>query len=155
MTKTLREEIRQTRPFQTLEQEAYLNLIRTAAALSDDLEQLLRPIGITPAQYNVLRILKGAEPAGLCRNEVRDRMLTRMPDMTRLLDRMEKAELVTRSRGADDRRVVSTRITEKGRRILGETEGRIREEHGRRLGHMSEAQLKTLIELLTLMRSAA
>jgi DNA-binding MarR family transcriptional regulator len=91
----------------------------------------------------------------LCRNEVRDRMLTRMPDMTRLLDRMERAELVTRSRGAEDRRVVSTRITEKGRRILGETEGLIREEHGRRLGHMSEAQLKTLIELLTLMRSAA
>lgn len=155
MSPTLREEIRQSRPFQSLEQEAYLNLVRTAAALTDDLEQLLRPAGITSAQFNVLRILRGAEPKGLCRNEIRARMLTRMPDMTRLLDRMERAGLVTRSRDAQDRRLVGTRITERGLRILDEVGEWIRGEHERRLGHMTEAQLRTLIELLTLMRQAA
>ena len=155
MSPTLRDEIRQKRPFQSLEQEAYLNLVRTAAALSDDLEQLLRPVGITGAQFNVLRILNGAEPKGLCRNELRDRMLTRMPDMTRLLDRMEGAGLVSRTRSEEDRRQVGTRITERGRHVVAEAGELVREEHGRRLGHMSAEQLRTLIELLTLMRQAA
>ena len=155
MTPSLRDEIRQKRPFQSLEQEAYLNVVRTAAALSDDLEQLLRPVGITAAQYNVLRILNGADAKGLCRNELRDRMLTRMPDMTRLLDRMERAGLVRRTRSEEDRRQVGTQITAEGRRILEETGELIREEHRRRLGHLSAEQLKSLIELLTLMRQAA
>lgn len=152
---TLREEIRQTRPFESLEQEAYLNVVRTAAALSDDLEQLLRPLGITGAQYNVLRILRGAGGEGLCRNEVRDRMLTRMPDMTRLLDRMEGAGLVKRSRSETDRRLVSTSITARGRDVADRAHDLIQSEHGRRLGHLSKRQLQTVIELLTLMRHAA
>jgi DNA-binding MarR family transcriptional regulator len=148
MTNALREEIRQNQPFRSLEQEAHLNVIRTAAILTDRFEQLLAPYGITPSQYNVLRILRGAEPKGLCRNEVRDRMLTRMPDMTRLLDRMERADLVVRTRGTEDRRLVSTGITEKGRRILDDLEAPVAAEHSRRLGHLTEAQLKDLIELL-------
>ena len=82
MSSTLRDELRQTRPFQSLEQEAHLNLMRTAAVLTDRFELMLKPAGITPQQFNVLRILRGAGPDGLCRNELRDRMLTRMPDMT-------------------------------------------------------------------------
>ena len=154
MPKTLRDEIHQKRPFRSLEQEAYLNLLRTAALLADSFEQMLKPWGITAAQYNVLRILHGAEPAGLCRNEVRDRMLTRMPDMTRLLDRMEQADLVTRSRVSDDRRQVSTRITEKGRQLLAQLDAVVAQEHQRRLGHLSEGELKKLIGLLSAAREA-
>ncbi|MGQ0561499.1 MAG: MarR family winged helix-turn-helix transcriptional regulator [Gemmatimonadota bacterium] len=150
----LRDEIRQRRPFKSLEQEAHLNIVRTAARLADDFDQLVKPFGITSAQYNVLRILYGAEPEGLCRNEVRDRMLTRMPDMTRLLDRMERAGLVSRAREAEDRRQVRTRISDRGRRVLQELEVPVAEEHERRLGHLSDAQLEQLIELLSLVREA-
>jgi DNA-binding MarR family transcriptional regulator len=152
MTPTLREEIRQSRPFESLEQEAYLNLVRTAAALTDDLEQVLRPFGLTGPQYNVLRILQGAGPQGLCRIEVRDRMLTRMPDMTRLLDRMERAGLVERERSAEDRRLVSTCITKQGRELLEKVSAAIDREHHRGLGHLGRQQLRALIELLTALR---
>jgi DNA-binding MarR family transcriptional regulator len=154
MTSALRDEIRQSRPFQSLEQEAHLSLVRTAALLVDGFERMLRPAGITGPQYNVLRILRGAEPGGLCRNDLRDRMLTRMPDVTRLLDRMEEAGLVTRSRDADDRRLVTTRITERGRQILDEMDAAVVEEHRRALGHLDDAQLRTLIDLLARARSA-
>ena len=113
---------------------------------------MLKPHGITATQYNVLRILRGAEPAGLCRNELRDRMLTRMPDVTRLLDRMEDAKLVARARDSEDRRMVSTRITPRGLRLLDELEDAVTQEHMRRFHHLSKAQLKTLIELLDAVR---
>jgi DNA-binding MarR family transcriptional regulator len=152
MAEGLREEIRQRLPFESLEQEAFLNIVRTAAVLSDSFERMLRPSGITAAQYNALRILQGGEPQGLCRNEVRDRMLTRMPDMTRLLDRLEAAGLVSRVRDAEDRRVVTTRITSAGRQLLQDLAARVRQEHGRRLGHLNEAQLRTVIELMSRLR---
>jgi DNA-binding MarR family transcriptional regulator len=101
------------------------------------------------SQYNVLRILRGSEQEGLCRNALRDRMLSRMPDVTRLLDRMEDAGLVSRTRDAEDRRLVTTRITEQGRQLLDDLEVAVAGEHQRHLGHLSEAQLRTLIELLT------
>lgn len=111
MPSTLREELKQTKPFHSLEQEALLSVVRTAAHLMDRFELFLRPYNITATQYNVLRILRGSEPGGLCRNELRDRMLTRMPDVTRLLDRMEEAGLVERTRDGEDRRMVTSRIT--------------------------------------------
>src|ERR671939_241498 len=98
MPATLREELKQRKPFTSLEQEAQLSVVRTSAMLVDAFERMLKPYGITATQYNVLRILRGAEPDGLCRNDLRDRMITRMPDVTRLLDRMEEAGLVARSR---------------------------------------------------------
>ena len=152
MTPALREELRQTRPFQSLEQEAHLNLVRTAAVLMDRFELVLKPAGITPQQFNVLRILRGAEPDGLCRNELRDRMLSRMPDMTRLLDRMEEAGLVTRERGDRDRRLVRTHVTPRGLEILASLDDQVMAEHQRALGHLTEEQLRTLIALLTLAR---
>jgi DNA-binding MarR family transcriptional regulator len=155
MTKELREEIQQKQPFRSLEQEAYLSVRRTAALLGDHFDQVLAPFGVTSSQYNVLRILRGAEPNGLCRNDVRDRMLTRMPDMTRLLDRMEKAGLVQRTRSKDDRRQVTTRITDEGIRILDQLDNPVAEEHSRRLGHLTEAQLKDLIELLGQVRESS
>lgn len=153
-TTDLREELQQARPFASLEQEAMLNILRTAAVLGDDLEQMLRPWGITMVQYNVLRILRGAEPGGLCRNEIRDRMLTRMPDVTRLLDRMEEAGLVTRARSAEDKRMVRTRITPRGRRLVDDLEGPVAAEHFRRLGSIDRAQLRSLIAVLTSIRQA-
>ena len=145
---TLKDEIRQTRAFGSLEQEAYLNLVRTAAMLSEGVERALKPAGLTASQYNVLRILNGTNEEGLCRNDVRDRMLTRMPDMTRLLDRMESSGLVARARGTEDRRVVKTHITDAGRAALRKIEDAIAAEHKRSLGHLSRAELNTFIELL-------
>ena len=148
----LREELRQRKPFTGLEQEAQLSVVRTASLLADAFEQMLRPYGITATQYNVLRILRGAEPDGLCRNELRDRMLTRMPDVTRLLDRMEDAKLVSRTRDSEDRRQVYTRITPKGLRLLDEADDAVTAEHMRRFHHLGKAQLKTLIDLLRAVR---
>ena len=154
MTPTLQQDLRQQRPFTSPEQEAQLNIVRTGTMLVDAFEQLLRPYGISGTQYNVLRILRGAEPDGLCRNELRDRLLTRMPDVTRLLDRMEDAGLVTLARDAPVRRLVSTRLTPEGRRLVDDLDAVTAEEHRRRLGHLSREQLDMLVELLTLVRQA-
>ena len=148
----LQDELKQSRPFATIEQEATLNVVRTGAMLTDMFEQVLKPYGLSAAQYNVLRILRGAEPEGLCRNEIRDRMITRMPDMTRLLDRMEHAGLVTRTRQRTDRRLVRTELTERARELLDEIEPRMLEEHRNRLGSMSREDLRRIIELLTAVR---
>jgi DNA-binding MarR family transcriptional regulator len=150
-----RQALRQRRPFRSVEQEAFLALVRTATALTDALEQVLRTEGLTLAQYNVLRILRGAEPAGLCRNEVRDRMLTRMPDMTRLLDRMEAIGLVVRARTAEDRRLVTTRVTERGLQILERLDDAVTAEHRRRFAHLNKEQIRSLTGLLERVRDAA
>ena len=152
MPSDLRADLRQRKPFASLHQEAYLNLARTEAVLHDALEQTLKPHGVTATQYNVLRILRGAESDGLCRNEIRDRLVTRMPDVTRLLDRMEEAGLVSRVRGTEDRRLVSTRLTKSGRDLVDALDEPVSREHERRLGHLTNAQLRSLIELLTLVR---
>src|SRR5215213_10356753 len=149
MPSTLREELKQTKPFHSIEQEALLSVVRTSAQLMDRFELFLRPHGITATQYNVLRILRGAEPGGLCRNELRDRMLTRMPDMTRLLDRMEEAGLVARAREDEDRRMVRSRITAMGLEILDKLDDVVAAEHKRRLQHLDADQLRTLIDILT------
>ena len=149
MAQGLRDEIQQTKPFRSAYEEAVLNIVRTASILTDDGTRLFKPFGITSAQYNVLRILKGSEPGGLCRNEVRDRMLTRMPDMTRMLDRMEEAGLVERVRDLEDRRHVTTHVTAAGKKVLKDLESVVAEHQKKLLGHMTEKELKTLSELLT------
>jgi DNA-binding MarR family transcriptional regulator len=110
--------LKQNRPFASLEQEVYLSVLRTASELSYAVDQFFRPFDITPSQYNVLRILRGAGADGLCRNEISERMVTATPDMSRLLDRMEKAGWVTRERAEEDRRQVSTHITKSGMELL-------------------------------------
>ena len=152
MSADLRHEIKQGRPFQSLEQEALLGLERTAAVHSHAFAEALKPFGITPTQYNVLRILRGAGEPGLCRHEIRDRLVAQVPDVTRLLDRLEEAKLIERSRGAEDRRLVSTRITGKGRQLLRELDEPVLATHRRQLGHMSREQLRALIDLLGVAR---
>ncbi len=149
MTPDLRHELSQEKPFRSVQQEAQLSVIRTASLLTDAFERLLKPYGITAAQFNVLRILRGAEADGLCRNELRCRLLTRMPDVTRLLDRMEAAGLVARAREGDDRRKVSTKITAKGRRLVDKLDDVVTQEHQRRFGHLGKDRLRDLIDMLT------
>jgi DNA-binding MarR family transcriptional regulator len=119
--------LKQNRPFVSLEQEVYLSILRAASELSHAADQVFRPFDITPSQYNVLRILRGAGADGLCRNEISERMVTATPDMSRLLDRMERAGWVTRERAEDDRRQVSTYITKSGRELLEILEKPIRD----------------------------
>jgi DNA-binding MarR family transcriptional regulator len=151
----LEDEIKQTQPFRSLEQEVTLNIMRTAAVLNDYLEQILKPFELSMPQYNVLRILRGAEPEALCRNDIRDRMVTRMPDMTRLLDRMEEAGLVARTRQTEDRRMVVTRLTDKSRHVLSEIDPLVESEHQQRFLKLSKDEMKTLVALLSAIRNQA
>src|SRR5690625_1568461 len=113
-------DLKQSRPFANLEHGAQLSIIRTSSMLTDAFERMLKPHGITSTQFNVLRILRGAGDTGLCRNEIGDRMITRMPDVTRLLDRMEEAGYIARERSTEDRRMVRTFLADKGYELLAE-----------------------------------
>jgi DNA-binding MarR family transcriptional regulator len=155
MLTTLRAEIKQHKPFSSVEQEALLNIERTAAVLGHAFADALKPYGITATQYNVLRILRGAGKAGLCRNEVRDRLISQVPDVTRLLDRLEESGLIMRERSTEDRRLVATRITSAGLALLRSMDAPVLALHKRHLGHLSQKQLRTLTELLALARSGA
>lgn len=148
MSPTLQAELRQRKPFASLEQEASLSIRRTAALLDHATAEALKPHGITPTQYNALRILRGAEPEGLCRNEVRDRLVSRVPDATRLLERLEEMALVVRAREGDDRRYVRARITRRGLELLAALDGEIERLHHGHLGHLGERKLRTLVDLL-------
>jgi DNA-binding MarR family transcriptional regulator len=148
MTPSLLTELRQRKPFSSLEQEASLSVARTAALLEHGSAEALKPYGLTPTQYNALRILRGAEPEGLCRNEVRDRLIARVPDATRLLERLEEMELVVRAREGDDRRYVRARITGTGLDRLATLDPVILELHRRQLGHLGDRKLRALVELL-------
>ncbi len=141
-------ELKQRKPFRLREEEAFVNLLRTADVLLQGVVETLKPQGLSPTQYNVLRILRGAEPKGLACREISERMITRDPDVTRLLDRLEDRGLVTRTRSREDRRVITTRITNDGLQILEKLEAPIGDLHTRQLGHLKAAQLRTLIELL-------
>ncbi len=152
MSPDLRSEIRQSRPFSSPEQEAFLSIGRTWAVLEHMFSEALRPYGITATQYNVLRILRGAGERGLCRAEVMERMITMVPDATRLLDRMESAGLIERQRSSEDRRFVTTRITAQGAALLEELEEPVRELHRRHLGGLEESALRELVDLLTRVR---
>lgn len=149
----LQEEIKQSRPFESLEQEASLSIARTAAVLDHAIAEALKPHGITPTQYNALRILRGAGPDGLCRNEVGSRMIAIVPDATRLLDRLEQMGLVTRGREGADRRFVQNRLTAEGRSLVDSLDAVMAALHHRQLGHLGAARLRRLVELLEAARS--
>lgn len=152
MVTELKREIKQEAPFPSREVEAFLNLLRTASQLEHGLAEGLKPHGLTPTQYNVLRILRGAGEEGLCRSEVQDRMLTPVPDVTRLLDRMEDADFVSRARDTSDRRYVIARITERGLELLADLDEPVQGLHDRQLGHLSGTELERLTELLEKVR---
>ena len=133
------------------EESAFLELLRTCDLLSRRLALVLKGADLSPTQYNVLRILRGA-PEGLACGEIADRMITRDPDVTRLLDRLEKRGLIARSRESKDRRMVLTRIAPEGLRVLGELDEPIQDIHREQLGHLGRNRLGALSELLQLVR---
>ena len=139
----------QTKPPAPLEDRTFVALLKAADSLASQGDQLMKTNGLTSAQYNVLRILRGAGPEGLPCNAIGERMISRDPDMTRLLDRMEKRELITRERQQQDRRVVKARITSEGLKLLKKMDAPIRELHKSQFARMSSARLKTLLDLLT------
>ena len=132
----------------SLETRVFVALLRAAERLSQDAEQLVKEYGLTGTQYNVLRILRGAEPAGLPCKGISDRMISHDPDMTRLLDRMEKRGLITRERQFDDRRVVKTRITSEGLDILRKLDAPVQDLHRRQFRNISGDRLKVLAAAL-------
>lgn len=150
----LQKEIRQTRPFDSPEVEAYLNLLRTHDRLHGDLKRFLKQHGISQPQYNVLRILRGAGDQGLPCLAVADRMVTRVPDVTRLVERLADAGLVCRDRSKADGRVVLTRLTPKGKRLLARLDDPVAAFHREQLGHMTRKELATLSRLLEKARDA-
>src|SRR5580692_4073153 len=136
-----------------MENRVFVALLQTADSLSQDAEQLLKSAGLTGTQYNVLRILRGAEPAGLPCSGIGERMISHDPDMTRLLDRMEKRGLISRARQTEDRRVIKTRITPAGLTLLKSLDQPVRELHKRQFHHLPARRLKILALLLEEVRA--
>jgi DNA-binding MarR family transcriptional regulator len=138
----------QKRPSPSLETRVFVALLIAADRLSQQAEQLMKERSLTGTQYNVLRILRGSEPIGLPCKGIGDRMISHDPDMTRLLDRMEKRGLITRERQVDDRRVVKTRITAAGLDILNKLDGPVLELHRRQFRNLGPTRLKNLAAAL-------
>lgn len=147
----IEKEIRQGLPL-SLEEQVFLNLVRTADLLGRHEARALRSRGLSGPQYNILRILRGARPDGLRCSEIAARMVTRDPDITRLLDRMEQAGFISRSRGLEDRRVISARITAKGLELIDGLDEPLRELLRRQLDHVSRGDLRRLNALLERVR---
>lgn len=148
MTSRLGNAIKQTRPFKTVQDEAFLLIQRTASELNQAFAELFKPAGITPAKYNVLRILRGAGASGLACRGVGERMVTQDPDVTRLLDGLETQGLVARSRESEDRRIVTVRISEEGLALLAKLDAPVEQLTAQLLGRVDEEQLGTLISIL-------
>lgn len=136
----------------SFEEAVFLDLVRTSDVLSRRITYVLKNAELSSNQYNVLRILRGA-PEGLPCGEIGSRMITRDPDITRLLDRLEKRELISRSRANKDRRLVLTRITAAGLKLLAELDEPVQQAHREQLGHLGRERLKALSELLRESRS--
>ena len=160
----LLQELHKSTPFESVQQELILNVLRTADHFSRSFEELLRPYNLSSPQYNVLRILRGVtstdslrgvkvEPQGIPCKCISEKMITRDPDITRLLDRLEARNLITRQRDGKDRRVVYTRITEEGLRVLTELDQLVLDFHIQALAHMPESTMLQMIEQLEGIRS--
>jgi len=137
-----------------LEEAVFLDLLRTTDILSRSLVQVLKTADLSATQYNVLRILRGA-PEGLACGEIASRMITRDPDVTRLLDRLERRSLISRRRETSDRRTVMARITPEGLKLLAQLDEPVQAAHRQQLGHLGREQLRSLTELLRISRSRA
>lgn len=153
--RTLRDEIRQTRPFRSAGQEAALSVLRTADVLRKRFGAVVGESGLTPQQYNVLRILRGAGAGGLPTLEIAARMVEQAPGITRLLDRLEAADLVFRSRSGEDRRAVLCRATAKALALLEELDGPVAAADESAVAGLTEAERRQLIRLLEKVRHPA
>jgi DNA-binding MarR family transcriptional regulator len=136
------------RRFDSLQQQAFLNLWRTYDRLRQFEDELFASFDLTPQQYNVLRLLRGEHPEPLPTLTLAARLVSRAPDITRMLDKLEKQGWIERERPASNRRLVLVKITADGLRLLGRLDRPVQECHERQLGHLSEADLRRLIELL-------
>lgn len=154
MTK-LGAEIGQRKPFESLEEEAFLSLQRTAALLLRAVARELETHDLTPAQYNALRILRGAGSEALTCGEIGERLVSPGPDVTRLLDRLEKQGLVQRLRDEQDRRIVRARITDRGNALVEKLDGPVERVLRDLLGPLGEGDLRRLVELLERTRERA
>jgi DNA-binding MarR family transcriptional regulator len=152
MSGKLAQEIGRTRPFDCQEQEVFLNVLRTADFLLRGLEDMLKPHNLSHVQYNVLRILRGAGDDGMACKAIGEHMITRDPDITRLLDRLEARGLLTRTRDTRDRRVVASRITPDGLALLAHIDGPLLEFHRKQLAHMTPEQMQTVTDILEAIR---
>jgi DNA-binding MarR family transcriptional regulator len=147
----LQQELKKRRPFESSEQEAALNLLRTNDQLQIRFARLFREFGLTPAQYNILRILRGAgEPLPIL--EIASRTVTVVPGITGLIDRLEQADFVQRQRCEQDRRVIYVALTDKGRQVLSALEDPVIRLHETLMGHLTKSELKELSRLLERVR---
>jgi DNA-binding MarR family transcriptional regulator len=149
---SLKSEIAQATPFSSVEEEALLNLMRTSDCLQRAFQQRIRGFGLTSTQYNVLRILRGAQPDGLACAAIGARMIAIEPDITRLLARLKRLKLIRQHRDRHDRRVVWTQISDAGLDLLHAMDPVIQRIPGELLGHVNGAALAELIRLLELAR---
>lgn len=143
----LQRELKKKRPFESPEQEAVLNILRTNDQFQNRFGRLFREYGLTPSQYNVLRILRGEGKPMPCL-EIGERMIQVVPAMTGLIDRLEKQEFVRRERCTEDRRVIYVEITKKALDLLTEMDKPVTDLHQQLVGHLSRSELKELSRLL-------
>ncbi|MGY8769774.1 MAG: MarR family winged helix-turn-helix transcriptional regulator [Pirellulales bacterium] len=147
MGNQLQHEVKKKTPFNSLKAEALLNLLRTNDQFSNQFVRRFREFGLTSSQYNILRILRG-EGKPLPSLEIASRMIQVVPAITGLIDRLEKAEMVTRQRCEEDRRVVYVAITKKALKLIDKIDAPLAEMHDKLIGHMTQTELKDLIRLL-------
>jgi DNA-binding MarR family transcriptional regulator len=152
VAKSIQSEIQQTKPFAILEEEALVALQRTADRLQWRLSEMLKTHDLSPTQYNALRILRGAGQEGRSCSEIAERMINRDPDITRLVDRLERRGLAKRSREGRDRRVITARITPVGLKLLETLDRPVEDLNRKLLGPLGEQRLRTLIQLLDAVR---
>lgn len=152
MLRDMQSEIKQGKPFVHPEEELFLSLIRTADILGRNTSDLLKEQGLSTAQYNVLRILRGAGPKGLSCGEINARMITRDPDVTRLLDRLEFRKLISRARDPGDRRIVSVCISSEGLTLLEPIDQPMIEIHKKQLGFLSPEEIREVLNQLARIR---
>lgn len=152
MAARLAAEIHQTKPFASLEEEAILNVSRTAEVIHLRTVEFLRPYQLSPTQYNLLRILRGAGPDGLTCSQAGERMVNHDPDITRLMDRLEARRLILRQRSHQDRRVVISRITREGLALLESIDAPLDAFLRQQYGHLDAEKLRMLTALLEELR---
>jgi len=149
---SLQDEIKQTKPFKSISEELYLSIIYTAEKIKHSTECTFKQFGLTSTQYNILRILRGAGDLGRTCGEISERMISKIPDITRLIDRMEKKALVKRERSETDRRVVKVFILNDGLNLLDTCEPHIKKVNTTLFSHLSTEEQNVTIQTLTKIR---
>ena len=152
MAGRIQSEIRQSKAFAHSSEEAVLNILRTADVMTQLLTDVLKPSGLSPTQYNVLRILRGAAGKGVCCRDIGERLVTRDPDVTRLIDRLEKRHLLVRTREKEDRRYVTIQLTPGGLDLVNQLDGPVEQWTRKLVQNISDEDTKVLIGLLERLR---